>query len=378
MTRGAHGGEIGSTPAILTGHRPWLDGVRALAVGMVLVQHAFAPIPIAPGFVGVGILFALSGYLITSLLLYERADRGSVSLPSFYLRRAARLLPALFLVVVVSDVVFAVQHDFEPIKGSVAALAYVSNYAQVVQPDFVPGFGPTWSLAVEEHFYLVWPLALLFVTRWFGLRAALHATLAVCVAALLWRAGLAALGADYLLLGIGSFERADALLYGCAAAIALQLGWRPKSWMLWVGIGALAALPIAFTEESYLALVLGDAALGIVSAGAVVSLDYVAPEWLRRLLSLRFVVTIGVLSYGIYLWHGPILRIAENAGYSGRAWGAVAILVTISAAALSYRFLEAPLRARARRRAARMRDAPVLVAPGGATAIAAEAPVPRP
>ena len=278
----------------------------------------------------------------------------------------------------VGDIIFAIQGDLDPLPGSIAALAYVSNYAQIIQPDFVPGFGPTWSLAVEEHFYLIWPLALLFVVRRFGLRTALNATLAVCVAALLWRTTLAAFDVPFRVLSIGSFERADGLLYGCAAAIALRLGWRPRPWMLWLGIAVVAALPFVVTEETYLGHIVGDAVLGIAAAAAVVGLDYAAPGWLQRCFSLRGVVTIGVLSYGIYLWHGPVLRIAHNAGYEGRAWGTVAILVTIGAAALSHRYVEAPIRARARRRAERMRGAPIRVAPEAAVpAVAAEGPLTR-
>ncbi len=338
--------------ALVTGYRPWLDGLRAVAVLMVVVQHAMGQIPLDLGFVGVGLFFALSGYLITSLLLDERALRETVSLSRFYLRRAARLAPALVLVVVVCDALFAIQHDYGPLAGSLAALTYTANYAQVLQADLVPGFGPTWSLAVEEHFYVLWPLMLLAVTRRHGLRIALRATLAVCFASVLWRGLLALLHADYALLGIGSLERADALLYGCAAAIALRLGWRPAAWMLWAGIGVVASLPFVFTHESYAVLVVGNAVLAVAAAAVVVGLDYAAPGWLRRGLSVRAMVTIGVLSYGIYLWHGPLMRIAANWGFAGREWRSVVVLVAGVAAAASYRYLEAPVRSWARRRSA--------------------------
>ena len=168
-----------------------------------------------------GLFFALSGYLITSLLLDERRVAGSVSLSRFYVRRAARLVPALLLVLVVCDALSCRERP-RPLRGSLAALTYTSNYAQVLQPDFVGGYGPTWTLAVEEHFYILWPLALLSFLRRFPLRTALQATLAVCLAALLWRAALAAMHVRHSLLAIGSVERADALLYGCAAAIAVR------------------------------------------------------------------------------------------------------------------------------------------------------------
>lgn len=342
----------------MTGYRPWLDGVRAVAVLMVVVQHVLGRNPLDLGYVGVGVFFALSGYLITSLLLDEHAARGSVSLSHFYLRRAARLVPALLLVVVVCDAFFLIQGEYDPIRGSLAGVTYTANYALVLQPDFVPAFGPMWSLAVEEHFYVLWPLVLLGVTRRRGLRTALRLTLAICVAALLWRAALALAHAPYVLLGIGSLERADALLYGCAAAIAVRLGWRPHPWMVWAGIAVVAALPLAFTHESYTALVIGDAVLAIAAAAVVVGLDYASPPWLRRCLSVRAIVTVGVLSYGIYLWHGPLMRIAANFGYSGRAWRAVVVLVVLLVAAVSHRYLEAPIRSWARRRSDRPSPSP--------------------
>ncbi|HVE68213.1 MAG TPA: acyltransferase [Solirubrobacteraceae bacterium] len=338
-----------ATP-LARGYRPWLDGVRAVAVLMVVAQHVLGHIPVDLGFVGVGLFFALSGYLITSLLLDERSACGSVSLRSFYLRRGARLFPALLLVVLVCNALFLLQGDYGPLTGSLTALTYTANYAQILKPDLVPGYGPTWTLAVEEHFYVVWPLVLLWVTDRYGLRTALKATLAVCVAAFLWRAALALIHAPYSLVGIGSLERADALLYGCAAAIAVRLGWRPRTWVTLAGVVTIAVLPIAFRHETYDALVVGNVVLAVAGAAVVVGLDYAAPAWLRGALSLRPLVVVGLLSYGIYLWHGPLMRIAAEAGFSGRWWRVVVAVVAIAFAALSFRYLEAPVRAWARRR----------------------------
>jgi peptidoglycan/LPS O-acetylase OafA/YrhL len=343
-----------SASPIVAGYRPWLDGVRAVAVLLVVVQHTMGQIPLDLGSVGVGIFFALSGYLITSILLDEHALRGSVSLSGFYLRRAARLAPALLLVVLVCDVAFLFAGDHGPVKGSVAALTYTANYVQVLWGDSVPGFGPTWSLAVEEHFYILWPVALLWVTRRYGLRTALQATLAVCVAALLWRGALAALDVRYALPEIGSLERADALLYGCAAAIGVRLGWRPHPVLVWLG-GAVVG-SVMLLNENYPTIVIGQAALAVGAAAVVVGLDYAAPSWLRSVLSSRSLVTVGILSYGLYLWHGPMMRIAGDLGFAGRGWRAVAVLVSLSLAAGSHRYLETPVRAWARRRSRRSRD----------------------
>src|ERR687888_1885103 len=121
----------------------------------------------------------------------------------------------------------------------------------------------------------------------------------------------------------------------CAGAIALRLGWRPRPWLVWVGIAGVATLPFAFHHEDYPGLVVGDAVLAVAAAGLVVGLEYASPAWLRRCLSVRALVTVGVLSYGIYLWHGPLMWAAADFGYSGRGPRALVALVAIAAAGVS-------------------------------------------
>jgi peptidoglycan/LPS O-acetylase OafA/YrhL len=335
---------------LAVGYRPWLDGLRAVAVSMVVVQHTLGAIPIELGFVGVGLFFGLSGYLITSLLLDERAARGRVSLSTFYLRRAARLFPALVLVLVACNALFLLQGDLGPLKDSLAAITYTANYVGIFESRWLRAYGPMWSLAVEEHFYIIWPLVLLGVTGRFGLRTALKMTLVLCFVSLAWRAALAGMGARYWLLSLGSVERADALLYGCATAIALRLGWRPRTWMLWIGIAAVGVSPILLDHESYPTLVIGSAVVAIAAAAVVAGLDCVAPPWLRRCLSLRPIVVIGVLSYGIYLWHVPLMRIVQNFAHVSPSYRALAVFITVLLAGLSHRFVEAPIRSLVRRR----------------------------
>jgi len=317
---------------------------------MVVVQHTMGLMPVNFGSVGVALFFGLSGYLITSLLLDERASAGAVSLRRFYLRRGARLVPALVLVLVTCNILFVIAADHGPLRGSLAALTYSANYAEIWRGNFVLGYGPTWSLAVEEHFYVLWPLALICVAGRFGLRAALWATLGVCAVALLWRAALAGMHVRESLLAIGSLERSDALLYGCAAAIAVHLGWRPHRLVFWVGVVGVLANPLLFADDTYAALTIGNAELAAAVAAVVVGLDYVAPGWVRAVMSWRSLVFIGLLSYGIYLWHGPVMRIAADFGYSGRGWRAVTVCFSLAAAAASYRWLETPIRTWARTR----------------------------
>jgi peptidoglycan/LPS O-acetylase OafA/YrhL len=240
---------------------------------------------------------------------------------------------------------FLLQGDFQPVKGSLFALTYTANYALVLHPGSVEGFGPTWSLAVEEHFYVLWPLALLVVTRRWGLRGALRATVAVCGLALLWRGVLVLADVNSELVAIGSLERADAMLWGCAAALALRLGWRPPVGTAWAGLAIVVCLPLYFAHYGNTALVFGNAVLAVAGTALVVGLDYSAPGLLQRVLSLRPLVTVGVLSYGVYLWHGPLMRVAANAGFEGRGWRAVVGVGAVGFAAASYHWLEAPVRA---------------------------------
>ena len=347
--------------APMSGYRPWLDGVRAIAIVAVVAQHALGVLPVDIANAGVGLFFALSGYLITSLLVDERVQTGGVSLRAFYVRRAARLVPALVLVVVVCDVLFLLEGDRAPLKGSITALTYTTNYVLVFVDDFVHAYGPTWSLAVEEHFYLLWPPLLLWLLARPGadrMHAALRVTLGVCLGALAWRSLLAVLGAPLDLLALGSFERADAILYGCAAALALHIGWRPQPWVFWAGVVIVVGVPLGTSTWTGDALSFTGAyglpvvATGLFAAGAalvVVGLDHAAPLWVQRVLSLRLLVRIGVLSYGIYLWHGPLMRLARDVGFDGRSGRFAAAGVAVVAAATSYRFVEAPIRAWARR-----------------------------
>jgi peptidoglycan/LPS O-acetylase OafA/YrhL len=352
----------GRAPArdLVTGYRPWMDGVRGVGILAVVAQHTLgSAMPIDIGYYGLAMFFALSGYLITGLLLDERIATGAVSLRAFYIRRAGRLMPALVLAVVVMDALFIIAGDHVPLPGSVAALTYTSNYVQIVDPAAVGGFGPTWSLAVEEHFYLLWPLTLLFVVSRFGLRAALWATLAICLGAMCWRGVLAVLGAPERWMAIGSLERADALLYGCAAAIAVRLGWRPRAWMLWAAVAGVAIMNVAFVGHALLGAVIGNGVSAVASAAIVVCLDYTAlGAWLPRLLSLRLWVSLGVVSYGLYLWHGPMMRLADQIGLSGAGWRAVAGSVALVAAVMSHRMVEKPARAWARRKAEELADGP--------------------
>lgn len=332
-----------------TGYRPWLDGLRAVAVLMVVAWHTeFLP-SVNMGVPGVALFFALSGYLITGLLVDEwsRSPEGRVDFRQFYWHRVARLFPALVLVIIVMDVVLVALGALKAAVASVVSLLYAANYVAIARDQFPGAWGHTWSLAVEEHFYLLWPLLLVWLLRRFGLRRSMWVTLALCLLALAWRAGLAAAGASPLWLEIGSFERADALLYGCAAAMAVRLGWRPPRWMIAVAAAAIAA-HVAIPGGSLAVMTSGT--LGLAGGVLVAGLDTTAERRVRAALSLRPLVRVGVLSYGIYLWHLPLMFVVDEVGLPRWPWSLVAAALSVLAAWASYRWVEMPLRVLARRR----------------------------
>ena len=343
----------------VTVYRPWLDGVRGIAVLLVVAEHGGQAgglsLPAGLGETGVGLFFGLSGYLITGLLLDEAATSGRVDFKAFYIRRAARLLPALLLMLGGSCVLFVRLGSPEVLLEAVYVLSYLANYATVLEGDYLVAFGQTWSLAIEEHFYLIWPAVVVLLLTRRGIPSLLRWTLLGCAAALLWRWVLIfGIQAPELLIYHGSLERVDALLYGCAAALAVRTGWRPRRWMVWGAVGALATV-VVVTDSGAIGMSLVQAVIGISSAALVVGLDYV-PGLLRRALSLAPIVGTGLVSYGIYLWHWPLLIAVPSLGDAQRSALASAMLgliLTAVVATLSYITLERPVRAWVRRWLAR-------------------------
>jgi peptidoglycan/LPS O-acetylase OafA/YrhL len=320
-------------------YRPWLDGVRAVAVTMVVIEHSGIHSTLNLGGTGVGIFFALSGYLITGLLYSEIDQTGSIILRRFYLRRFARLMPALVALVVIGDAFFIWYDAQGSVLTSVLALTYLTNYGTILRGHHLPGFGHTWSLAVEEHFYLIWPAVLLALSKRFVLRGVLKATLAICLGVLLWRGALILMHAPERMLYVGSLERADALLYGCAGAMLLKMGWRPPKALFYVGI----ALILIHLMHGVPSALVGSALLAIGSTLVVMTLDHCTLVE-KRFLSWAPVVWIGVMSYGIYLWHGTLFSVLGALKIT--AWQAPPVVIALSVlmAYMSHTFLEKPVR----------------------------------
>ncbi|WP_218061982.1 acyltransferase family protein [Endobacter medicaginis] len=332
----------------LRGHVRALDGLRAVAVGLVMLVHV-SNRRFPGGDVGVDIFFVLSGFLITSILMRELRERGSIHLGAFYLRRALRLMPALVFMVI-GDLLmtrFMGAGSAHPVWDAVAALTYTmdvlrasSNYHSWTT------LGHTWSLAVEEQFYLLWPWLLLGLTR-LGARWRLPALGGAIVAIALWRTHLLLTAPDFARVYFGFDARADQLLIGCALSLWLvqhgaareSVGALARAWPLAVGLIAVFVLRGAPSDPFALSCTM--LGIGLCAAVVILSLSQRPGSRFGRVLSLPPLVLLGKWSYGIYLWHFTLLvhlRMDPHLQLKVLA----SIPLSIAMAALSYHVVERP------------------------------------
>lgn len=313
------------------------------------------------GFVGVYVFFALSGYLITSLLLEERNRYGEVSLPIFWGRRAARLLPAVFALVAVTLVIKFAQDDMgNYLADALPVLFYVGNWvAAFGTPDALGVWGHTWSLSVEEQFYIVWPL-LLIGALWFGKRkAAIIVTIAAIVTSVTLRVAL--YNPENPMRAIrGTDTMADMLLYGCLLALLLVPGsasmrWLRKNvapWSGWVGLATILAVVAVPMPRTLLHLV-GAPATAIGTCLLILCLTDQRTWALHRFFSIKALVYIGLLSYSLYVWHTIAFSFFHDR-FSFAPLNYIGSLVTAVVIALgSYYVLERPIREHFRKRLTR-------------------------
>jgi peptidoglycan/LPS O-acetylase OafA/YrhL len=273
-------------------------------------QSSFAP---TGGFVGVDVFFVLSGFLITTLLLDERRSNGTIGMRRFYSRRALRLFPALYVMLIVHAAVAATVgwSLVDEAKNGLLALTYTSNLAPVLHVTGGQIF--LWSLAIEEQFYLVWPVTIVWLARRRVSTAAavMVATIVGCIA---WRWHLLGHGVAPLELYQRTDTRVDGLLIGALVALAYSTGWRPRraGWRV-AGALALAVLAAVFaTGGDHADLIFKWGFSGVDLAAAVLLVSVLEGDGLlARALASRPAVVVGRRSYSMYLWHVLMLRFAE-------------------------------------------------------------------
>ena len=324
------------------------------------------------GFIGVDIFFALSGYLITTLLLREWGATGHIRLRAFWARRVRRLVPALAVVLLVALGAVALLFQWDDVLANrneaLASLFYVSNwYTLATDPPYLTLFQHTWSLAIEVQFYAVWPVIAIAVLgrhdpaptdaaqRDSGRRllfvsvvgAALSTALMVLV-----HTGPESIGRVYF----GTDTRATPILLGCALAAAVavtgEIPVGPRRRLLdaagWLALGGLLAACVAVRRPSdalYEGGYLGISLLGVVF---VASAANPTAATLSRALTVAPLRLLGLISYGVYLWHWPVfyLASANRLHLSGLALLAVQLTITLVLATTSYLVVEAPIRQR--------------------------------
>jgi peptidoglycan/LPS O-acetylase OafA/YrhL len=328
-------------------YEPQLDGLRALAVVLILVFHRFGTI-FPGGFIGVDVFFVLSGYLITGILLAEIARTGRVSLARFYWRRALRLLPALFVVCTITGIATLIfpqiQERSATQLGIVAAVTYTASPLAATGHD-LGAFTPTWSLSVEEYFYLGWPMLLLLLTR-FGRRG-----LEIAIGSLTLIAALYSVAAWHLLhfseirMAYAPDTRFVQLLIGCCLATAvararLRLSW-PPAFAAMCGLAAFVLMSSGLSPSFYF----GGGSLLVALAALCVILHLVSEPhtWLSRLLSTGPATWIGKRSYGIYLWNLPIVAMVNLVELPYAVQSSLKVVLSFAIPALSFVVVEKPL-----------------------------------
>lgn len=335
------------------GYIPGLDGIRAIAVLIVIIAH-FEITHLIPGGFGVTVFFFISGFLITRLLLAEAKKKGKIHLKDFYIRRIVRLYPALIFMVIGSTVLYLLlgQGGPKPLEFT-AALGYFTNIYQVVvraggELPFMP-WTHLWSLAVEEHFYLIFPL---FMVGFGAFRGRLvWALLGVLLLIPLWRfytftnfETLPVVDYNYMM----TDARLDSIVWGCLLSILLDkearlglvrrlTGWLP----ILVATGVLL-LCFAIRDDSF-RYIWRYSLQGLGLFVLILNLFFFRPiAWSLGVLELWPLVWIGRLSYPLYLWHFPVLDLSHRLMEPGLAQLGVAVFGSLFISIFSFFVVEKP------------------------------------
>lgn len=360
------------------GYRGDIEGLRAVAILLVVACHAKVP-GLGGGYVGVDVFFVLSGYLITALLVQDIRTDGRIRFASFYARRLRRLLPALLLMLacvsVLGAIVLAPGGQAPQATAAASAALWFSNvhFAFSTLDYFGPAAGTnlflhTWSLGVEEQFYLLWPLLLAALAgAWRGrvrfsiarlkiaMLAIAAASLALCIywtnasqalafymmPARAWQFALGALTLLYLPHTAGKRQESERVASG--GGMRALAGW-----LGWLGIGMILAASVLFDAETaypgFRAILPSVGTAAVLAAGAVTS-----RAGASRLLSWRPMQAIGHVSYSWYLWHWPVLLLGAALLFPQQsADRACLVVLSLVIAVLSYRLVESPIRRNAR------------------------------
>ncbi len=343
-------------------HTPALDGVRGIAIIVVMIFHlewiinAIGPY-VKGGFLGVDIFFVLSGFLITSILLVEYERTSMLSLKNFYVRRSLRLMPALWLFIICfyifgphmlpgfNEKVQEGPYDF------VYALTYTMNWVSATDSVTNLNLNHTWSLSIEEQFYILWSLILFkSFSEKRSRKTIFFLTVGLIMALGISRAVRAALGSNTRILYYSTDTRIDSLLVGCATSMIFIWGLIPQKrlktiWfkvLLWVSIIASVICVATFSHVDVALFIYGLPVFTLSNAVIIYWLVTTEGTLLHKLLENRFLGWIGKISYGLYLWHFFLYDYAKNTFADRFTQVFVGITMAFTISALSYYLLEQP------------------------------------
>jgi peptidoglycan/LPS O-acetylase OafA/YrhL len=333
-------------------HLPSLDGIRAVAVSLVVFYHL--GIPGVPGGMGVLIFFVLSGFLITWLLLKEEDRFGHISLKLFYARRTLRIFPAFYVYwfLIVGLWIISSRHIVR--AQAICSFFYLNNYYQAIFGDPNTGLSHTWSLGVEEQFYVLWPVTFLLLR-----------SNARRIRFLLWSIAAVWLYREFLIFAVHRSQgyiyeafdtRADHLMIGCVLAVALRERAWPGLWhflvasplRMWI---TAAGLVVSATLSHFLHAIYRDALAFIVdpllAASLIVQGTAYSSKALGKILNWGWITYLGAISYSIYLYHPLAMGFGEKLVHKLPGLAKVApigaVAAVLAAASASYWLLEQPL-----------------------------------
>jgi peptidoglycan/LPS O-acetylase OafA/YrhL len=342
-------------------HIPSLEGIRAVAAMLVFVAHAGWHY-IVPGGFGVTIFFFLSGYLITTLLRREYEQTGDVSFKKFYLRRAYRIFPPLYIVLLLIyllAIAGAVDHQMRG-DAILSQVLFWTNYYNIAHGGgyFVPTTGVYWSLAIEEHFYFLFPLLFWLAIKQWGYAGAARLFLGLCVLALLWRSWLALeIGISWRYTYAATDTRFDSLLFGCILGVwnnpVYLRGDKSTELKVQQLIVLVAALILLITTFLYRAPEFRQTLRYTIQGVALLPLFWLAirhaDTWAFRWLNYPPIKYLGLVSFTFYLCHGISLEFAGRFIEAQIPRAALGFTIALAFSAAMYSVVEKPI-ARYRRR----------------------------
>jgi peptidoglycan/LPS O-acetylase OafA/YrhL len=352
--------QTATRPRAAGGPIPSLDGIRAVSVGLVFFSHGGLE-TIVPGALGVTIFFVLSGFLITTLMREEYTARDSISFRAFYLRRFLRLMPPLVIVTAISvalSLTSGLGSPFTP-TGLLSVLCYFSNYFRIVHGPIglPPGLGVTWSLAIEEHYYLLYPPLALALLKFGRPQFSAISLALLCALILAWRCWLQLHGGSEDHLSMGTDTRVDAILIGCLLAMISNPWLDPvpaanRTRDLSLAGVCLGLLVATFLWRSEFFRMTFRYTLQCVAIAGLLYLAVTRAQMVPfRWLNTRPLVYLGAVSYTVYLSHYLVLVWAQAhvSAFGRLAVVAVTAIVTLGIASLMREWIEKPCAALRRR-----------------------------